>query len=171
MTVIIVWNPTGFYRIVALPKGMKSNAGYYSSHTLDPLAEWRKSQVGGSDRRLHVHARNAYPHTAKKGTEFLAGKGMKRAPRASYSRDLAPCDFYPFDTSKTGWQVHHSRNSINFCKRLMRFFSPLKKHIGTSVSGMDGQIGAMLCGSWWFNRRYVKKFEDDPSFTEPVSGC
>jgi hypothetical protein len=41
MTVTIVWNPTGFYRIVALPKGMKFNPdySYYISHILDPLPE------------------------------------------------------------------------------------------------------------------------------------
>jgi hypothetical protein len=43
--VTIVWNPTGFYLTVALPKGMKSNVDYYISHAVDPLAEWRGSQV------------------------------------------------------------------------------------------------------------------------------
>jgi hypothetical protein len=85
---------TGFYRILALPKGMKLNADYYISHVLDPLAEWRRSQVGGSDRRLHVHADNARPHIAKKVTEFLAGNGMKRASQPPDSPDLSPCDFY-----------------------------------------------------------------------------
>jgi hypothetical protein len=42
----IVWNPTEFYRIVALPEGMKFNADYYISYIFDPLAEWRRSQVG-----------------------------------------------------------------------------------------------------------------------------
>jgi hypothetical protein len=46
MMMTIVWNPTGFYRIVALPKGMKFNTDYSSSHILDPLAEWRRSHVG-----------------------------------------------------------------------------------------------------------------------------
>jgi hypothetical protein len=50
MMVTIVSNPTGSYRIVALPKGMKFNADYYISDILDPLAGWRRSQVGGSDR-------------------------------------------------------------------------------------------------------------------------
>jgi hypothetical protein len=49
MMVTIVWNPPGFYRIVALPRGMKFNANYYISHKLDPHAEWRRSQVGSSD--------------------------------------------------------------------------------------------------------------------------
>jgi hypothetical protein len=30
-------------------------------------------------------------------------------------------------TSKTGLQVHHLRGSITFCRRLVRFFSSLKK--------------------------------------------
>jgi hypothetical protein len=46
MVVTIVWNPTGFYRIVALPKGMKFDADYYISHIFDLLAESRRSQVG-----------------------------------------------------------------------------------------------------------------------------
>jgi hypothetical protein len=44
--VTIVWNLTGFYWIVALPKGMKFDADYYISHILDPPAEWRRNQVG-----------------------------------------------------------------------------------------------------------------------------
>jgi hypothetical protein len=35
----IVWNPTGFDRIVALPNGMKFNPDYDISQILDPLAE------------------------------------------------------------------------------------------------------------------------------------
>jgi transposase len=96
MIVTIVWNPTEFYRIVAFPKGMKFNADYYISHILDPLAEWGRSPVGGSDRRLHAHADNARPHTAKEVTEFLSGNGMKRGPDPPYSPDLTLCDFYFF---------------------------------------------------------------------------
>jgi hypothetical protein len=47
--VVIVWNPTRFCRIVALPKRMKLNAYYYIFHIFDPLAEWRRSQVAGSN--------------------------------------------------------------------------------------------------------------------------
>jgi hypothetical protein len=49
MMVMIVWNPTGFCRIVALPEGMKFDADYYISHICNPLGEWRRSQVGRSD--------------------------------------------------------------------------------------------------------------------------
>jgi histone-lysine N-methyltransferase SETMAR len=93
--VTIAWNPTGFYQIVALPKGMKFNGEYYISHMyiLDPLTEWRRSQIGGSDRRLHVHAGNAGPHTAMKVTEFLTANGMQKALHLPYSPELAPCGF------------------------------------------------------------------------------
>jgi histone-lysine N-methyltransferase SETMAR len=94
--VTAVWNPTGFYRIVGLPNGMKFNADSDISQIIDPLAEWRKSQVGGLDRRLHVQADNARPRTAKKVTEFLAGNGTKRVPHPPYSPDLAPCGFDNF---------------------------------------------------------------------------
>jgi hypothetical protein len=96
MMAIIAWNPTGFYRIVALPKGIKFNADYYIFYMLDSLAEWRWTQVGVSDRRLHVHADSAWLLIAKKITEFLAGNNMKRTPHPPYSLDLAPCDFYIF---------------------------------------------------------------------------
>jgi hypothetical protein len=98
--VTIVWNPTGLYQIVALPKGMKFNADYYISQILDPLAEWRRSQVAGPDRRLHVHVDNAHPRTAKKVTEFLAGNGMKTASHSSCSLDLAPCNLHLFGCIK-----------------------------------------------------------------------
>jgi hypothetical protein len=96
MMVTIVWNPGGFFRIVALLKGMKFGVDYYISYILDSLAEWRRSQVGGSNRRLHVHADNACLHTVNKVTEFLAGSDMKRAPHPPDSLDLPSCDFYLF---------------------------------------------------------------------------
>jgi hypothetical protein len=156
MMVTIVWNSTRFYQMVALPKGMKFNADYCIARILDPLAEWRRIQVGGSDRRLHVHADNARPHIAKKVTEFQTHKAMKRAPTRRIHRIWHRATSAVLRTSKEGLQVHHSRSPINFCRRLMRLFNPLKSHIGTCVSGVDGQIGATLCGSWWFRRRCVK---------------
>jgi hypothetical protein len=91
--VTLVWNSPGFYRIVALPKGVKFNADYYTSHILDPLGDWQRRQVGGSDRRLHVHKDNARLHTAKTVAEFLTGNGMTRTPHHLYLPDLAPWDF------------------------------------------------------------------------------
>jgi histone-lysine N-methyltransferase SETMAR len=148
MMMTIVWNPAGFYRIVALPKGMKFSADYYISHILDLLAEWRRSQVGGSDQRLPVHADNARLHTAKKVTEFVAGNGMKRVPHLPYSPDLTPCDFYPFGYIKSRLADALLEEPDQPMQAINAIFDPLKSHIGTHVSGVDGPIGAMLCGSW-----------------------
>lgn len=96
MMVTIVWNPAGFCRIAALPKGSKFNTDYYISEILTPLAAWRAGQVGATDRKLIVHSDNARPHMAKKVNEFFANNGMTRAPHPPYSPDLAPCDFFLF---------------------------------------------------------------------------
>jgi hypothetical protein len=127
MMMTIVWNHTGPDRIVALPKGMKFNPDDYISYILDRFTEWRRSRVGPSDRRLPVHKDNVRPHTAKKIAELFAGNVIKRDPHPPYSPDLAPWDFYLLGTSKADSQVHHSRSPINSWRRLMRFFSPLKK--------------------------------------------
>jgi histone-lysine N-methyltransferase SETMAR len=127
MKVTIVWNPTRFYRIVALHKGIKFNADYYISHILDPLAEWRGSQVGVSDRRLHVHADNARSHTAKEITEFLTGNGMKRAPHPPYSQDLAPCYFYPFGYIKGRLAGASFEEPDQLLQSIDALFTPLKR--------------------------------------------
>jgi histone-lysine N-methyltransferase SETMAR len=58
--------------------------------------EWGKTRVGGSDRKLIVHADNTRAHTARVTLEFLKHNGMKRAPHLPYSPDLAPSDSYLF---------------------------------------------------------------------------
>jgi hypothetical protein len=40
MMVTIIWNPRGFYQIVALSKGIQFNVYYCISHIFDPFAEW-----------------------------------------------------------------------------------------------------------------------------------
>jgi hypothetical protein len=114
MMVTIVWDPTWFERIVTLPKGMKFNADCYIFDILDPLAEWRSSQVGGLDRRLHVHADSVRPHTAKKVTEFLAGNSRKKLPTCRIHRTWHRATSTFLGTSKARSQMHHSRSPINF---------------------------------------------------------
>jgi histone-lysine N-methyltransferase SETMAR len=134
MMVTIDWNPTGFYRIVALPKGTKLNPDYYISHIFHPPTEWRRSQIGGSDRRLHVYADNARPHTAKKVTEFLAGNGMKRASHPPYSLDLAPCDFYVFGYIKDRLAGASSEEPDQLLQAIDAIFQSIKKSTVECVS-------------------------------------
>jgi hypothetical protein len=106
---------------------MTFNADYDIFHTLDPLAEWRRSQVGGSDRRLYVHADNARPHTVKKVTEFLACYGMKRDSQLFYSPDLVPGDFYLFGYIKGRLAGASFEGPDQLLQVIDAIFSPLKK--------------------------------------------
>jgi hypothetical protein len=66
MTLTIVLNPNGFPVINIFSKRIKFNADYYITGVPIPLAKWRKTQVGGTDRKLIVHADKARPHTARR---------------------------------------------------------------------------------------------------------
>jgi hypothetical protein len=59
-------------------RGVEFNADHYIPDVAIPLAEWRKSQVGRTDRTLIVHADNSQPHTATMSLDFLEQNGMKK---------------------------------------------------------------------------------------------
>jgi hypothetical protein len=76
--ITIVWNPSGFQLIKLLLKGFKVNASYYVTQILDPLSVWRGTQIGGTNRKLIVHADNARPHTAKVTLVFMERNAIKK---------------------------------------------------------------------------------------------
>jgi hypothetical protein len=63
MILIIMWNRTGFHDINVLDRGCKFNVPHCRTEGVSLLAEWRKTQVGTSNRKLTVHADNARLHT------------------------------------------------------------------------------------------------------------
>jgi hypothetical protein len=139
---------------------MKFNADYYIFHMLDPLAEWQRCQVAGSDRRLHVHANNARPHTAKKVTEFLAGNGMKRVPHLPDSPDLALCGFYLFGYIKGRLAGASFEESDQLLRAIDAFFR-------SGWTDWCNVVRQLVVSS----QVRKKKSEGDPSFTRPVSRC
>jgi hypothetical protein len=92
----IVWNPRGFHLIKVLEKGRKSNAGYYIAEILEPLSQWRSIEAAGNARKLLVYANNVRPPTAKLSAQYFDENRIKSAPYSTYSRNLAPSDFYLF---------------------------------------------------------------------------
>jgi hypothetical protein len=56
----IVWHPTGFQVISILSNGIKFNADHYITDVFIPLAEWRKTRVGRTNRKLILHADHAH---------------------------------------------------------------------------------------------------------------
>jgi histone-lysine N-methyltransferase SETMAR len=96
----IVWNPGDFHLVNILPKEFKFNASYYVTQIHDPLSKWRKTQVGRLNRKLIVHTDNARPHTAQMTSQIMEQNSTQRAPHPAYSPNLAPSDFYLFDSVK-----------------------------------------------------------------------
>jgi hypothetical protein len=96
----IVWNLSVFHLINVLPKGFKFNASFYVTQILGPLSDWRRTQIGRTNRKLWIHADNARPHTATVTLQFMQQNAMRRVPHPTYSSDLAPSDFYLFDYIK-----------------------------------------------------------------------
>jgi hypothetical protein len=76
----IVWNPSGFHLINVLPKGFKFNAIFYVTQILGQLSDWRRTQVGRTNRKLWVDADNARPHTATMTLQFMQQSAMRRDP-------------------------------------------------------------------------------------------
>jgi hypothetical protein len=74
----IVWNPRGFHLINVLPKGFKFNMSFYVTQILGPISDWRRTQVGRTNRKLWVHANNARPHTATVTLKFMQQNAMRR---------------------------------------------------------------------------------------------
>jgi hypothetical protein len=100
MLITIVWNPSGFCIVTALPKGLKFNACYDTREILQEIKNWREQQGVGDDRILSVHSDNARPHTAKLSMDFLNANGMRKAPHPPYSPGLAPTDSLLFGDVK-----------------------------------------------------------------------
>jgi hypothetical protein len=67
----IVWNPNGFSVINVLSKGIKFNADHCIIDVLILFAEWRKPQVGRTDRKLIVHGDCTRSHIEKMSLDFL----------------------------------------------------------------------------------------------------
>jgi hypothetical protein len=79
----VAWNPSGFHVLAARPRGLKFNAGYYTTEILERIKNWLKGQGAGSTRKLIVPADNTQPHTAKLSMDFMDANRMTRAPHPS----------------------------------------------------------------------------------------
>jgi hypothetical protein len=77
---MIVWNPSGFYLINVLSKWFKFkfNASFDVTQILGPPSDWRRIQVGRTNRKLLVHADNASHHSATVTLQFMQQNAMRR---------------------------------------------------------------------------------------------
>jgi histone-lysine N-methyltransferase SETMAR len=92
----IVWNPSGFHIVKALPKWSKGNGQYYTNSVRVAISDWRRLSGRTEESKLSLHADNFRPDTAKVLTDYITCNGMKRALHPPYSSDLAPSDMFLF---------------------------------------------------------------------------
>ena len=93
--------PEGRYSLIyPLPKGMTITGECYrdilKNQLLPAVAEKRPDLVG----IFILHQDNTPPHKARIVTEFLVEQGIETLRHPPYSPDLAPSDFWLFDTLK-----------------------------------------------------------------------
>jgi len=96
----IFWDQKGDILSYPLPKGMTITGACYrdilKNHLLPAVAEKRPELVGN----FILHQDNTPPHKARIVTEFLVEQGIETLRHPPYSPDLAPSDFWLFDTLK-----------------------------------------------------------------------
>jgi hypothetical protein len=92
----VVWNSIGFHVLIALPKGRKFNAHYYTNDILVAISGWRQQTGGTRPSKLWVHPDNTRPHTAKMPRDYIGLNRMKQVPHLPYSLDLALSGFFLF---------------------------------------------------------------------------
>jgi hypothetical protein len=96
--VTIVWNPSGFHVVKALPKWSKFNAQYYTNNIRVAISDWRRLSWRTQQGKLWLwlDADNARPHARKVSTDYITRHEMKRAPHPPDSQGLTPSDFFLF---------------------------------------------------------------------------
>jgi transposase len=110
LTLTIVWNPSGFHIVKALPKGGRFSAQYSTNNVLIAISDWKRLTLGRRPNKSWVHANNARSHNAKVSTHFIALNRMKQASHPPYSPDLSPSDFFVFGYVKRKLLGYHAES-------------------------------------------------------------
>jgi hypothetical protein len=115
------------------------------------LSQWRPIEAPGNERKLLVHADNAWPHPAKLSTQYFNENRMKSAPHPPYSILLWSRAVGLL--SLRGCQEMFRRPLIRGCRsascssrRCSRGY--WKSDLASGLSRVDGPIKEMYCCQW-----------------------
>jgi hypothetical protein len=117
----IVRNPAGFHVINVLGKGCNFNIIHHTTEALPPLGEWRRDQVGASDRKLIVHAGKSHPHRVRIFLTFLDENDMTKVLHPRYPLDLAPLGSFFLATLSSSSEEMNFPIGIRFSTQLCIF--------------------------------------------------
>jgi hypothetical protein len=90
----VVRNPSGFYLVIAFPKGLRFTVEVNTREILQEIKNWREQHGVGSAQKSSIHAHNAKHHTAKLSMDFLEANDMRKVPHPRNSLDLTSPDFF-----------------------------------------------------------------------------
>jgi transposase len=145
--VTIAWNPLGFPLIMALPKGCTFNAEHYRDNILATLTQLH---LGDDGRKLVVHADNVRAHTAQKCRTFCEDNGLRLAPQAPYSPDLAQSDFFLF-----GYVKERLKEMV------FPSYEELLDAIGEVVTGIESETLTAVFEYWMEGLDWTSKNNSD----------
>jgi hypothetical protein len=131
--VTIVWNPSGFHVVKALPKWSKFNAQYYTNNIHAAILDWRRLSWRTQQSKLWLHADNARPYMSKVSTDYITRNGMKRAPHPRYSPDLAPSDFCLFGYVKRKLMGYRAENESELFVRIGVSLAEIRRDVLNAV--------------------------------------
>jgi hypothetical protein len=129
----IVWNPSGFHVLKALPKGGKFSAQYYTNNILIAISDWRRLARERSPNKLWAHVDNARPHNPKVSTDFIALNRMKQTPHPPHLADLAPSDFFLFGYVIRKPMGYHAESPSELLIRIRAILSDIPRETLNAV--------------------------------------
>ncbi len=126
--ITVMFDKSGWYDVLTLPKNSTWNSTYVVNKTLPSLLKsFRIRRPRSGFSRMMLHWDNAPCHSSEKTSEFIVSKSIEETCHPAYSPDLAPCDFYIFPKLKQYLRGKRFQSDEELLDAIHIFFKKLKK--------------------------------------------
>ncbi|CAF4770838.1 unnamed protein product [Rotaria socialis] len=110
----IFFKTTGPVLIHHVERGQTIDHDYYINNCLQPrVNEIKKQRPLSGTHAIKIHHDNARPHVHKDVSTYLESQGIMKMLQPPNSPDLAPCDFWLFDSIKQNLTDQRSSVSLH----------------------------------------------------------
>jgi histone-lysine N-methyltransferase SETMAR len=124
----IIWSINEIHSLLNIPKTITYNSKFFCNSIVPDLVEiayvYSQRKIL---KNIMTHLDDAHPHNSRKSTECLEQFRARTVPHLAYSPDLAPCDFFLFESvkSKLPGLVIRSREDLIY--EIRRIFEEILK--------------------------------------------
>ena len=126
--VTLIFDRSGWYKILVLPDKTTWNATYMVNNTLPCLLkEFHKRRPVTGFSRMILHWDNAPSHNAEKTGQLIVDNNIEESYHPPYSPDLAPCDFFLFPKLKQHLRGKRYRSTEEILATTEVFLKSIKK--------------------------------------------